>query len=337
MQSLTFVSANVLEWREREAPVLQNEDDVLVRPVAASTCDIDRPIIEGQSPFTGPFTIGHEGIGEVVDVGERVASVRIGDLVIVPWHIACGQCDRCRRGLTAHCRQVPSQAMFGIPAGGDWGGLFDDLLRVPFADAMLVKIPDGLDPLTVVSAGDNLTLALEIMGPHMTTHPGSRVLVLGSGAVGLYQAAVAGVVGAAQVIYVDDDTGRLDMAARLGVEIVAGPPTGDLGRFDLVVDASFNPDWLRRATLLLEPEGTLECLGGYFEDVCLPLLAMYATGVRFRIGRSNLRPHIEPMLDLVTTHKIDPTIVQSEVIAWQNAPHALAHPSTKPVLTRLTR
>jgi alcohol dehydrogenase len=335
MQSLTFVGPHQLRWQERPAPALVEDSDALVRPVAASTCDIDRPIIEGRSPFEPPFAIGHEGIGVVTEIGDRVRSVRPGDLVVIPWHIACGSCDRCRRGLSAHCREVPAQAMFGLPVGQDWGGLFDDLVRVPYADGMLVRVPPAIDPLKVVSAGDNLTLGLEIMGPHLTKQPGARVLVLGAGAVGLYQVQIAKVVGAAEVCYVDDDEGRRKTAEGFGAQVYAGPPRSALGRFDLVVDAAYQPDWLRRAVRLVEPEGVFECIGGYFDDVALPLFAMYARGIRFRIGRSNLRPHIEPLLDLVAAGRLDPTVVHSELLPWDDAPAALADPSVKPVLSRL--
>jgi threonine dehydrogenase-like Zn-dependent dehydrogenase len=92
---------------------------------------------------------------------------------------------------------------------------------------------------------------------------------------------------------------------------------------------------LRRGVRRLRPEGAFECLGGYFEDVALPLFAMYARGVRFRIGRSNLMPHVRPLLDLVAAGALDPTVVFSEVLDWQQAPQALAEPTLKPVLSRL--
>jgi hypothetical protein len=124
MQSLHYIEAGTLAFREVPEPSLRGDLEALVRPVAASVCDIDRPLLQGTSPWKGPFAFGHEAVGEVVDVGDRVKSVRPGDLVAVAWHINCGVCDRCARGLTAHCRAVPPQAMYGLPVGGDFGGLF---------------------------------------------------------------------------------------------------------------------------------------------------------------------------------------------------------------------
>lgn len=146
MRELIYAGKGKLEWRERPEPRLEAPTDALVRPVAATTCDLDKLIIGGRVPLDPPFAIGHECIGEVVEAGDGVGQARTGELVVVPWHIACGRCDRCRAGLTAHCRSVPPMAMFGAPIGGEWGGLFSDLVRVPWADAMLLPLPPGLDP-----------------------------------------------------------------------------------------------------------------------------------------------------------------------------------------------
>lgn len=130
-----------------------------MRPVAATTRDVDRAIILGRAPVPPPYAIGHECVGEIIAIGAGVSHVQPGDLVVVPWHICCGRCDRCHQRLTAHCRTVPYMAMFGAPIGGEWGGLFSDLVRVPYADAMLVPRPPGLDPVAMASASDNFSLA----------------------------------------------------------------------------------------------------------------------------------------------------------------------------------
>src|ERR1700680_3726748 len=167
MRELTFVARRTVEWREQPEPRLQAPTDAIVRPIAAPTCDVDKVILIGRSPLPPPFAIGHECVAEVVDVAETVTHVSPGDLVVVPWHIACGRCARCRAGLYAHCESVPEMAMFGAPLGGTWGGLFSDLVKVPFADAMLVPLPAGLDPVAMASASDNWPLAWRLVAPHL--------------------------------------------------------------------------------------------------------------------------------------------------------------------------
>src|SRR5262245_32287514 len=154
MRALTFLGPGKLEWREAPDPVLRGPKEAVVRPVASTTCDLDRALVAGRAPLPGPFALGHECVAEVVEVGEGVRSLRPGQLVVVPWHICCGECDRCRAGLTASCRAVTPRAMYGTPIGGDWGGLFSELVHVPFADAMLVPVPPGVPAATVASASD---------------------------------------------------------------------------------------------------------------------------------------------------------------------------------------
>jgi alcohol dehydrogenase len=332
MRSLQFVAPGTFEWRERPAPRLQGDGEVIVRPVAASVCDIDRPLIAGTSPWTGPFAFGHEAVGEVVDAGDAVTSPRPGDLVAVTWHISCGRCERCARGLTAHCSAVPPQAMYGLPVGGDWGGLFDDLVRVPFPDAMLTPVPPGVSPADAVSAGDNLSLGYQIMSGHLAAGR-RRVLVLGSAAVGINQVAFAVALGATEVVYVDDDPTNRAVAERLGALAVAGPPDRALGRFDLAVDVSFDPAWLRRAVRMVVPEGVVECLGGYFDDVSVPAFAMYVEGVTLRLGRANNGPYVAPTLALLERGAVQPSS-WSQVSAWDDAPSVLREPTLKPVLVR---
>ena len=118
-----------------------------MRPLAVALCDLDRPIITGEAPVPPPVAIGHECVAEVVEVGEEVASFAPGDLVVVPFQISCGACDRCRAGLTGDCREVPPGSMYGFGAfGGDWGGLVSDLARVPVRRARCsCRVPDGVD------------------------------------------------------------------------------------------------------------------------------------------------------------------------------------------------
>src|SRR5215469_1530455 len=107
MQQVTFVRPGLLEWWEIDAPQLQGPSEALVRPITVAACDIDQEIIAGQVPFVGPFAFCHEGIGEVIEVGEAVVSVKVGDLVVLPFQISCGACLHCRRDLTANCKSVP--------------------------------------------------------------------------------------------------------------------------------------------------------------------------------------------------------------------------------------
>lgn len=332
MRELNVVGKGKVEWREKPDPRLEARTDTVVRPVAASTCDVDRFLLAGTFPLELPFAIGHECIGEVVDAGDAVTHVAPGDLVVVPWHIACGRCDRCRAGLTAHCRTVPPMSMFGAPLGGDWGGLFSDLVRVPHADAMLVPLPAGVDPVALASAGDNWALAWRLVAPHLEESPGARVLILSIGSIGLYACDIAGALGASRRLYVDRDPQRREIAASYGAEVAAEIEAVYQG-FEIAVDASSDPELLAIACRSLVPEGICES-AGHLQPAELPLVEMWLGSVNLRIARDNASAHIPPALDLAQSGRVDPRRVVSDVLDWEALPEALPELLTKPVFVR---
>jgi threonine dehydrogenase-like Zn-dependent dehydrogenase len=138
MRALVFVAPGQVEWSERPEPRLDGDAQAIVRPLVVALCDLDRALLAGATPFQGPFPLGHEAVAEVIEVGDDVTRVRPGDRVVVPFQISCGACQRCQQGLTGSCTAVPTGAMYGLPARGDWGGLLAETVHVPYADAMLL-------------------------------------------------------------------------------------------------------------------------------------------------------------------------------------------------------
>jgi alcohol dehydrogenase len=333
MRELTFIARRKVEWRHIPDPRLQSPVDALIRPVVATTCDVDLVILLGRSPLPPPFAIGHECIAEVVETGGAVTGVAVGDLVVVPWNISCGHCDRCTAGLYAHCRAVAEKAMFGAPIGGHYGGLFSDLVRVPFADAMLVPLPAGLDPVALASAGDNWPLAWRLVAPHLEARPAGAVLILSRGSIGLYACDIAGALGASRRLYVDPDASRRAIAESFGAETAA---TIEPMRhtFDIAVEATGRVSNLATACLSLVPEGVCESAGNHFRPGELPLLDMYMSGVTLRVGRDSARAHIPQALALAATGAVNPRAVVSDVLEWETLPSTLPELRSKPVFVR---
>jgi threonine dehydrogenase-like Zn-dependent dehydrogenase len=145
MRQLTYVGGSTIEWWDVPMPKLQDDRDALVRPLAVTRCDLDLTIVNGKSGLPGPFALGHETAGIITEVGDAVKDFSPGDLVIVPFQISCGQCERCRRGHTNACTSVPFRSSYGLKplCGVEYGGALSDLIRVPFADHMLVRQPKG--------------------------------------------------------------------------------------------------------------------------------------------------------------------------------------------------
>ncbi|MFD3926793.1 zinc-binding dehydrogenase [Streptomyces sp. NPDC058614] len=333
MRELTYVAKRTVEWREAPDPKLQSDQEAIVAPVAATSCDVDSMILAGHGFIDPPFALGHECVARVVETGDAVTAVAPGDLVVVPWSINCGTCDNCRAGLTAHCTAVPHMAMYGAPIGGSWGGLFSDLVRVPFADAMLVPLPAGLDPVAMASASDNWSLSWRLVAPHLKNRPGARVLVVARGSIGLYVCDIARALGASDVLYVDPDPEHRRIAESYGARTAEAIEPVRHG-FDLAVEATGRVDQLALTVKSLAPEGICESAGNHFRPGELPLLDMYLTGVTLRIARDNVRAHIPDALELARSGQVDPARVVSHVLDWEQLPDALPENHLKPVFVR---
>ncbi|WP_427164456.1 zinc-dependent alcohol dehydrogenase [Streptomyces sp. C1-1] len=333
MRELTYVAPRTVEWREAADPRVRSAGEAIVAPVAATSCDVDSAILAGHGFIDPPFALGHECVARVTDVGDDVSTVAPGDLVVVPWSISCGSCAHCRTGLTAHCTSVPYMAMYGAPIGGDWGGLFSDLVRVPYADAMLVPLPAGLDPVAMASAGDNWSLSWRLVAPHLKARPGARVLVVARGSIGLYVCDIARALGASDVLYVDPDAEHRKLAEGFGARTAESVEPVRHG-FDLAVEATGRVDQLALAVKSLAPEGICESAGNHFRPGELPLLDMYLTGVTLRVARDNVRTHIPDTLALAASGTVDPARVVSHVLDWDQLPDALREKHLKPVFVR---
>lgn len=328
MRQLTLTAEGALEWEDVADPVLDDGTDALVRPLAVASCDLDTLMVRGDTPFGGPLPLGHEGVAEVVDAGDA-AGVQRGQLVCVPFQISCGECGRCRRGQTGNCESVPWQSAYGLPPHGpQWGGFLSDLVRVPFAEQMLVPIPDGVDPVSVASLSDNIVDAWRTVGPLLGERPDSSVLVMagaGPGSISLYAAGIAVALGSPRVTYLDTDERRLEIARNLGAEPIPYQSGERPGSFDITVDASADPDRLRTALRSTTADGVCVSTGIYFSnDVSLPLFEAYAKGITFQTGRVHARPAIPAALELVSSGGLHPELVTTRVVGWDEAPQALA-------------
>lgn len=338
MRQLTFVQPHVVEWHDVADAALQGDAEALVRPVVVANCDLDRLIITGRFPVPGPFALGHEFIAEVVDIGDAVTSVQPGDTVIVPFQVSCGECDRCAAGLTGSCRTVKRGSAYGLgPLGrGDWGGALSDVVRVPYADAMLVPL-GAVDPMALASASDNIPDGYRTVAGPLRDHPGATVLIVtnGYGSIPLYAAGIAAALGAGRVDYVDTSAPRRELAQRLGAQPIDGREAVGRNHYPIVVDCTIDPAGLAFCLRHVEPGGICTSVSIYLEDVALPMLEMYTTGVTFRTGRVDSRPIIPEIVALVAAGRFHPHLVTTSVVGWEDAPAAMLELPTKVVISRI--
>ena len=340
MRALVFRGPMALAWGEVKTPKLVEPRDALVRPIAVARCDLDPAIAIGLYPMPAPFVMGHEMVGEVVAVGEAISNVRLGDKVIVPFQLSCMTCAPCLRGHTNACVNVPSGTAFGLgPHGGiDLGGALAELVRVQWADVMLIPLPEGMDPVVAAGIPDNVSDGYRCVAAPLAERPGAPVLVVGGLApsVGLYAVMAALALGAERVVYVDDDAARLELAAAAGAEVVNAKDQWDslklAERFPIVVDANVLDPGRNFALRSVEPCGVCTSVsGGASSRSNLPLQSMYLKGVRYEIGRVHACATARPVLDLVSSGALDPARIINKVVPFSEAVEGMILPVTKVV------
>ncbi|HEY8742989.1 MAG TPA: formaldehyde dehydrogenase, glutathione-independent [Chloroflexota bacterium] len=231
------------------------EHGVILKVVATNICGSDQHMVRGRTTAPAGQTLGHEITGEVIECGRDVEFITKGDLVSVPFNIACGRCRNCKEGKTGICLHVnPARpgAAYGYVDMGGWRGGQAEYVMVPYADFNLLKFPDRDQAMAKIK---DLTMLSDIFptGYHgaytagVTT--GSTVYVAGAGPVGLACAASAQLLGAAAVIVGDMNAERLGQARLFGCETI-----------DLTQDASLAD---QIAAILGEPEvdAAVDCVG----------------------------------------------------------------------------
>src|SRR4051794_22116062 len=251
MRALSLAPGGRLRWRSVPVPPAPGPLGAVVHPIAMSTCDMDCPLFMGHTPFTLPLQLGHECVADVVEVGDAVEGVKPGDRVLVPYQISCGTCGPCRAGLTGSCVSVPMGSCYGFGlATGHWGGAYADLLAVPYADAMLVPLPPGVDPAAAASVADNVCDAYRHVAPHLPAilerDVDARVVIVAatsrrslySSSIPLYAGVIARACGARDVWLADSRPHIRRQAERLGLQAVEPAELRRARPAPLVIDVS---------------------------------------------------------------------------------------------------
>jgi alcohol dehydrogenase len=336
MRALVLRPGGRLTWKSLPAPPPPGPLAAVVRPLAVATCDMDRPIALGATPFLAPLAFGHECVAEVLTVGGDVEHVAPGDRVVVPFQINCGTCPPCAAGLTGSCLSVPPASMYGFGiSGGHWGGAVADELAVPFADAMLVPLPDSVDPVAAASVADNVSDAYRHVGPYLpdllARDPSAGVLVVGAkttrhpftASVSLYAGLIAQALGALDVALIDARLEVRRQAEALGLTAVTPSRARSARPAALVADVSATPAGLRLALELTAPDGLCSSSGTLHATARIPTLLMYGRNVTLKIARAHARVLIPEVLALMTAGRLQPERVTTVVAGLDDAPQAL--------------
>ncbi|WP_374618266.1 zinc-dependent alcohol dehydrogenase family protein [Pandoraea sp.] len=223
MKALVFLGQQRIALEDRPVPELLAPTDAIVRVRKTTLCGTDLHILKGDVPTVDPGRIlGHEGVGDVVQTGDAVTAFKPGDRVLISCISSCGKCDACRRGMYSHC------AAGGWILGNRIDGTQAEYVRTPHADTSLYHAPAGIDDDALVMLSDILPTGFECGVLNGKVKPGDSVAIVGAGPIGLAALLTAQFFTPAQLIVVDPDASRLEVATRLGATTVLSSAKGDV-------------------------------------------------------------------------------------------------------------
>jgi threonine dehydrogenase-like Zn-dependent dehydrogenase len=313
MKALTFQGNARVEISTVPDPELQAPEDVLVRNRVSAICGSDLHVYLGrETGIESGTAMGHEFLGEVVEVGKGVKGLRAGDLVVSPFTTNCGECFYCRRGLTCRCTQ--GQLFGWVENGRGLQGAQAEYVRVPLADSTLVKLPPDVDVETALFLGDILATGF-FCADMAEAGPEGVYAVIGCGPVGLFAVLGARERGAERVFAVDVLPERLALAERFGatpIDARESDPREVLrdateGRgADAVLEVVGSPEATRLAFDLVRAGGIVSAVGVHTEaQFAFSPVEAYDKNLTYRAGRCPARRYMEQLLPLVREKKYD--------------------------------
>ncbi|MCF5706419.1 alcohol dehydrogenase catalytic domain-containing protein [Pseudomonas syringae] len=353
MKAIVFHGVGDIRLDEVPDPTLQASTDAIVRITASAICGTDLHFIRGSAPDMQPGTIlGHEAVGVVEALGDDVRNLSIGDRVLIPSTIACGNCSYCRAGYFSQCDvanpngKSAGTSFFGGPkTTGPFDGLQAEKARIPFAHIGLIKLPDAITDDQAIAMSDIFPTAW--FGAEMAEiKEGDTVAVFGCGPVGLFAIVSAKLMGAGRVFAIDGLEDRLERARELGAECINFEQedpvetlhrlTNDIG-VDCAIDAvgidanhSHRHDghdhdtqqWqpgdepsqaLQWAVQGLAKAGTLSIIGVYPAGFdSFPIGMAMNKNIRMNMGNCHHRKYIPKLIDMTLAGRVDPARVLTQ-------------------------
>ena len=328
MRAVTFQAPGQVQVENRPEPSLESPEDAVVAIEASGICGSDLHIYHGRVKIEPGFTIGHEFVGRVVAVGDRVTRVKTGDRVLGCFHTACGKCFFCLTGAYHEC---DAKRTFGHGANmGALQGTQAEQALVPNADLTLRRVPDAVPDDIALFAGDVMGTGYHAIAEG-EVKPGDSVAVLGLGPVGLCAVQAAQAAGAGPVVAVDSVVERLEVAEGFGAtpvhlteqsaRDVVKELTGGRG-IDVAVDAVGHPEALDLAIRLARKAGTVVAIGVYAERAEVHMGLVWIKGVTIKAGPANVIGHVDRVLGMLASGSLDPSPLVTHHMRLEEASEA---------------
>jgi alcohol dehydrogenase len=284
MKALVYQGPGGKAWSDRPRPALQHPADAIVRITTSTICGTDLHILKGDVPSVIPGRIlGHEGVGIVEETGAAVSAFRRGDKVLVSCITSCGRCDFCRKGMYSHCRAG------GWILGNTIDGTQAEYVRVPHADTSLHAIPPDAAENALVMLSDVFPTAFECGVLNGQVRPGDRVAVVGSGPIGLAALLTAQFYSPCEIMMIDVDDNRLQVAESLGATRLVNSADGKAARkvmdltggegVDVAIEAVGVPATFDICQAIVAPGGRVANVGVHGKPVELRLERLWSHNV----------------------------------------------------------
>jgi len=354
MKALVYEGPRKVVVKEMPDAKIERPTDVLVKVTLTNICGSDLHMFEGRTDMESGRILGHENLGVVIEVGNAVDRIKVGDRVCLPFNIGCGFCRNCEDGLTGACLTTnpdPNMAgaAYGFAGMGPYAGGQAEYLRVPYGDFNCLLLPPGTEELE-----NDYVMLSDIFptGYHATEmsglRPGESVVIYGAGPVGLMAAHSAAIKGAAQVMVVDTHKDRLALAEKAGAIAI---DDSDGTCVDQILELTKGKgadrgcecvgyqccDHHRRevpnltmnnlvntgvvGVFLPEDPGAKDALAKKGQ-IAFDFGQFWLKGLKVGTGQANVKAYNRRLRDLITARKANPSFIISHELPLEQAPDA---------------
>ncbi len=276
MKAFVYHGPGKKAFEDHAKPVVIDPTDAIVKIVKTTICGTDLHILKGDLPSCEPGRIlGHEGVGVIDSVGPAVTAFKAGDRVLISCVSACGKCEYCRKGMFSHCTTG------GWILGNTIDGTQAEFVRTPHADTSLYPIPKGADEEALVMLSDILPTGFECGVLNGQVQPGATVAIVGSGPIGLAALLTAQFFSPGEIIMIDLDDNRLEVAKRFGATNIINSADGKAVEalmnltanrgVDTAIEAVGVPATFQLCEQIIAPGGVIANIGVHGLPVALHL------------------------------------------------------------------
>ena len=308
MKALVYHGPGKMAWEETPKPIIKEPTDAIVKILKTTICGTDLHIMKGDMPaVTDGRILGHEGVGIIDEVGSSVSNFKKGDHVIISCVTSCGKCEFCKKGMYSHC------------ADGGWilgyliNGTQAEYVKIPHADNSLYPIPAGADEEALVMLSDILPTGFECGVLNGQVKPGDTIAIVGAGPVGLAALLTAQFYTPAEIIMIDMDDNRLNVAKTFGATQLVNSTDGKAVEkiiklthnkgVDVAIEAVGMEATFEICTEIIAPGGHIANIGVHGKSVELHMETLWSKNITITTR----------LVDTVTTPMLFKTVLSKKI------------------------